>query len=133
MNALSFWQGRAGLRWWISGVGSLGTVLNYLARSSLSVAAPTLKAEFVMTPEQYGSVVMAYQGAYAVLQPVAGMVLDALRTRIGFTVFAVAWALANMSHAFATGWASFAVFPGLLGTAEAVAIPGAMKVVAEWF
>jgi ACS family hexuronate transporter-like MFS transporter len=31
-----------GLRWWMIALLSLGTVLNYLARSSLSVAAPTV-------------------------------------------------------------------------------------------
>lgn len=46
-------RGRRGaLRWWIIGVLALGTVLNYLARSTLSVAAPTLKIEFAMTTEQ---------------------------------------------------------------------------------
>jgi ACS family hexuronate transporter-like MFS transporter len=31
-----------GLRWWMIALLSLGTVMNYLARSSLSVAAPTV-------------------------------------------------------------------------------------------
>lgn len=32
------------LRWWIIGLVTMGTILNYLARSTLSVAAPTLQA-----------------------------------------------------------------------------------------
>jgi MFS transporter, ACS family, hexuronate transporter len=124
---------RPGLRWRIIAIVALGTVLNYLARSTLSVAAPTLKTEFSMTTEQYSWVVMAFQAAYTVMQPVAGSVLDWLGARIGFTVFAACWALANMAHAFAAGWAGLAVFRGMLGAAEAVAIPGGLKVVAEWF
>jgi len=31
---------KGNLRWWIIGLVTLGTILNYLARSSLSVAAP---------------------------------------------------------------------------------------------
>jgi ACS family hexuronate transporter-like MFS transporter len=38
---------RPTLRWWIIGLVTLGTTLNYLARSSLSVAAPTLKPNLV--------------------------------------------------------------------------------------
>jgi sugar phosphate permease len=38
------------LRWWIIGLITLGTILNYLARSTLSVAAPTLKSEFGIRP-----------------------------------------------------------------------------------
>lgn len=121
------------VRWWIIGLVTLGTILNYLARSSLSVAAPTLKETFGMTTEQYSYVVIAFQAAYTVMQPVAGSVLDAIGTRVGFALFAVGWALANMAHALGTGWHSLAFFRGLLGATEAAAIPGGLKVVAEWF
>ena len=121
------------LRWWIIGLVTLGTVLNYLARSTLSVAAPTLKTEFAMTTEDYSWVVLAFQGAYTVMQSVSGTILDALGTRIGFGLFAVGWALANMAHALATGWHSLAVFRGLLGATEAAAIPAGTKAVSEWF
>ena len=114
---------RGKLRWWIIGLVTLGTVLNYLARSTLSVAAPTLKAEFSMSTEDYSWVVLAFQLAYTVMQTVAGTVLDALGTRLGFAVFAVGWALANMAHALATGTWSLAAFRGLLGATEAAAIP----------
>jgi MFS transporter, ACS family, hexuronate transporter len=121
------------LRWWIIGLVTLGTVLNYLARSTLSVAAPTLKAEFSMSTEDYSWVVLAFQLAYTVMQTVAGTVLDVLGTRLGFAIFAVGWALANMAHALATGTWSLAAFRGLLGATEAAAIPAGSKAVSEWF
>lgn len=122
-----------GLRWWIIGLVTLGTVLNYLARSTLSVAAPTLQAEFSMTTEQYSWVVLAFQASYTVMQTVAGGVLDLLGNRLGFFLFALGWALANMAHAFATGWPSLAFFRSLLGATEAAAIPAGVKTVSEWF
>lgn len=82
-----FSPSRLALRWWIIGLVTLGTILNYLARSTLSVAAPTLKAEFGMTTQQYSWVVLAFQGSYTVMQSVAGAVLDALGTRLGFLLF----------------------------------------------
>lgn len=121
------------LRWWIIGLVTLGTILNYLARSTLSVAAPTLKTEFSMSTEEYSWVVLAFQASYTVMQTVAGSVLDALGTRLGFFLFAVGWGLANMAHAFATGWPSLAFFRGLLGATEAAAIPAGAKTVSEWF
>lgn len=121
------------LRWWIIGLLTLGTVLNYLARATLSVAAPTLTAQFRMTTEQYSWVVLAFQASYTVMQTVAGAVLDALGTRLGFFLFALGWALANMAHALATGTFSLAFFRGLLGASEAAAIPAGSKTVAEWF
>jgi len=124
---------RGKLRWWIIGLVTLGTVLNYLARSTLSVAAPTLKAEFHMDTEQYSWVVLAFQATYTIMQTVAGTVLDALGTRLGFFIFAVGWALANMAHGLATGWQSLAAFRALLGATEAAAIPAGAKAVSEWF
>jgi MFS transporter, ACS family, hexuronate transporter len=121
------------LRWWIIGLVTLGTILNYLARSTLSVAAPTLKEEFSLSTEEYSWVVVAFQASYTVMQSVAGGILDALGTRLGFFLFAIGWALANMAHAFATGWPSLAFFRGLLGATEAAAIPAGTKVVSEWF
>lgn len=121
------------LRWWIIALITLGTILNYLARSTLSVAAPTLKTEFAMTTEQYSWVVLAFQASYTVMQTVAGAVLDALGTRLGFFLFAVGWALSNMAHALSTGWMSLAFFRSLLGASEAAAIPAGTKTVAQWF
>lgn len=121
------------LRWWIIGLVTLGTILNYLARSTLSVAAPTLQAEFDMSTEEYSWVVLAFQATYTIMQTVAGGVLDALGTRLGFFLFAIGWALANMAHALATGWPSLAFFRGLLGATEAAAIPAGAKTVSEWF
>ena len=121
------------LRWWIISLVTLGTVLNYLARSSLSVAAPTLKTNFQMTTQEYSWVVAAFQGAYTIAQPLAGLALDWMGLRLGFALFAIGWSAANCCHAFATGWPSFAFFRGLLGLTEAAAIPAGIKVVGEWF
>jgi len=115
------------------GLVTLGTILNYLARSTLSVAAPTLQTEFAMSTEEYSWVVLAFQASYTVMQTVAGSVLDALGTRLGFFLFAIGWALSNMAHALATGWPSLALFRGLLGATEAAAIPAGAKAVSEWF
>ncbi|MDE1916724.1 MAG: MFS transporter [Sphingomonadales bacterium] len=120
-------------RWWVVGLIALGTVFNYLARSTLATVAPTLKQQFAMTTEQYSFIVMAFQAAYTVAQPIAGQCLDLLGTRLGMALFAGAWALANMGHALASSWQGLALARAALGGAEASAMPGGLKVVAEWF
>jgi ACS family hexuronate transporter-like MFS transporter len=67
------------------------------------------------------------------MQPVAGFVLDAIGTKIGFAVFALAWSLACACAAMATGWQSMAFFRGLLGLTEAAGIPAGVKATTEWF
>ena len=39
------------LRWWIIGLVMLGTSVNYLARSSLGAAAPTLSKDMSLTTQ----------------------------------------------------------------------------------
>ena len=111
------------LRWWIVALICLGTIANYLARnSSMSISTA-----------QYSYVVMAFQLAYTVMQPIAGYIVDRFGLRAGFAFFGVAWSAANMLHALAGGWISLAFFRGLLGLSEAAAIPSGMKAIAEWF
>lgn len=122
-----------GLRWWIVGLVMLGTILNYLSRSSLSVAAPTLSDKLHMTTQQYSYAVAAFQGAYTVMQPIAGYILDSVGIKIGFAVFAIAWSISNMLHGFANGWLSLAFFRSLLGMTEAAVFPASLKTISEWF
>ena len=121
------------LRWWIVGLICVGTIANYLARNSLGVLAPQLKATFAMSTQQYSYVVGAFQLAYTVMQPVAGYIVDHFGLRAGFAFFGVAWSAANMLSALAGGWLSLAFFRALLGMSEAAAIPSGMKAIAEWF
>ncbi|MEY2926851.1 MAG: hypothetical protein RL367_1328 [Pseudomonadota bacterium] len=121
------------LRWWIIALVTLGTILNYLARSTFAVAAPTLMKTFSMSTEDYSHVALAFQASYTVMLSVAGATLDILGTRLGMTIFAIGWALANMAHGFATGLFSLGVFRSLLGMTEAAAIPAGSKAVSEWF
>ena len=122
-----------GLRWWIIGLVAMDTAINYLARSSLSVAASTLFTELHITEQQYSWVIMSFQMAYTVAQSFCGYILDSIGLRIGFFIFALAWSFANMAHALAFNWQSLACFRGLLGLSEAAAIPAGIKTASEWF
>src|SRR5262249_58411268 len=121
------------LRWWIVVLICLGTIANYLARNSLGVLAPQLKVTFSMSTEQYSYVVGAFQVAYTIMQPIAGFIVDHIGLRTGFALFAVAWSAFSMLHASASSWLGLAAFRGLLGLAEAAAVPSGIKAIAEWF
>lgn len=111
----------------------VGTIINYIARNSLGVLAPQLKADLAITTEQYSYIVGAFQLAYTLMQPIGGMLIDKIGLTAGFALFALAWSLANMAHGAARGWLSLAAFRGMLGMAEAAAIPAGMKTIGEWF
>jgi ACS family hexuronate transporter-like MFS transporter len=121
-----------GLRWWIIGLIMLGSCINYLARSTLSVAAPTILEDLKITEKEYSWIVGAFQGAI-MLQPLCGYIMDVIGLRFGFGLFAIAWSLVNMAHGLAHSWQGFAFLRGLLGFNEGSANPAGMKATAEWF
>ena len=122
-----------GIRWWMVTLVTLGLIVNYLARNTLSVAAPTMMSELKMSTQEYSYIVVAWQICYALMQPVAGFILDMVGTKIGFGIFALAWSLICAAAALATGWQSLALFRGLLGITESAGIPGGVKAATEWF
>ena len=119
-------------RWGIIFLVMLGTIINYLTRSALSVAAPTMMTSLHMTEKNYGVITSIFQFGI-MLQPIAGYILDIVKLKLGLALFAVAWGLITMAHALAGNWQGLAFLRGLQGFAEGIAQPGGLKVVAEWF
>src|SRR5256885_1732543 len=102
-------------------------VLNYLSRSILGVAAPTIMAEQHISTAQYSWITGAFQ-ITIMLQPVSGFVLDLIGLKVGFALFAGAWSLLTMAHVLATGWPTFAGLRGMLGFVEGAAQPARARV-----
>src|SRR5438067_5886853 len=121
------------LRWSMITLAFFATVINYLDRQTLSVAAPFLREEFHMSNEVYSRVVTAFLLAYTIMNGVSGPMIDRLGTRLGYGLCVLWWSLAAMLHALARGAFSLGAFRFLLGIGEAGNWPGAVKVVAEWF
>jgi ACS family hexuronate transporter-like MFS transporter len=114
------------------GLIMLGSVINYLTRSTLAVAAPKVLQDLHITEKEYSYILGAFQGAI-MAQPVCGYVMDVLGLKIGFAIFAISWSIVNMFHALANSWPVLAFLRGLLGFAEGSANPAGMKATAEWF
>jgi MFS transporter, ACS family, hexuronate transporter len=121
-----------GVRWWMIFLVMLGGVLNYLTRSTLAVAAPTIMAQLHITTQQYSWITGAFQGTI-MLQPICGYVLDVIGLKWGMAIFATAWSLACMAHGLANSWQGFAWLRGAMGFAEGTANPAGMKATSEWF
>lgn len=121
-----------GVRWWMMGLVMLGSIVNYLTRSTLAVAAPTVLQDLHIGSREYSWIVGAFQGAI-MLQPICGYVLDVLGLKRGFAIFAAIWSVVSMAHGLAHSWQALAGLRGLLGLAEGSANPAGMKATAEWF
>jgi ACS family hexuronate transporter-like MFS transporter len=111
----------------------LATVINYLDRQTLSVAAPVLREEFGMSNQDYSRVVFAFLLAYTIGNGFSGTIIDRLGTRAGYALSIAVWSAAAMLHALANSPAFLAGSRFLLGIGEAGNWPAGVRVVAEWF
>jgi ACS family hexuronate transporter-like MFS transporter len=121
-----------GLRWWMMGLLMLGSVINYLTRATLAVAAPSVLKDLDITTQQYSWILSAFQFAI-MLQPLCGYVMDSIGLKIGFAIFAIAWSFISMAHGLAASWQTLFGLRALLGFAEGSANPAGMKATSEWF
>jgi len=121
------------LRWRMISLAFWATVINYLDRQALSVAAPALREQFHMSNLDYSHVLTAFLLAYTIMNGISGPLIDRLGTRLGYGLCVAWWSVAAVLHAFARGTLSLGAFRFLLGMGEAGNWPAAVKVVAEWF
>jgi ACS family hexuronate transporter-like MFS transporter len=121
------------LRWVMIGLAFLATLINYLDRQTLSVAAPLLRDEFQISNVGYSRIVFAFMLAYTVMNGASGPLLDRLGTRVGYALCMLWWSAAAFLHAFSMGIWSLATYRFLLGMGEAGNWPAAVKLVSEWF
>ena len=121
-----------GLRWWMMGLLMVGSTVNYLTRSTLSVASATILKDLHIGEQQYSWIVSAFQFAI-MLQPICGYVMDTLGLKFGFALFATAWSFICMAHGFVGSWQALFGLRALLGFAEGSANPAGMKATSEWF
>ncbi|MFZ0743531.1 MAG: MFS transporter, partial [Terracidiphilus sp.] len=121
------------LRWTMIALAFFATLINYLDRQALSVAAPILRAQFHLSNIDYSRILFAFMLAYTIMNGFSGLLIDRLGTRAGYALFVGWWSLCALLHAFARGALSLGVFRFLLGMGEAGNWPAAVRVVAEWF
>ena len=109
------------------------TVINYLDRQTLSVAAPVLRDQFHLSNTDYSRILFAFLLAYTIMNGLSGPIIDRLGTRIGYAACMAWWSAAALLHGLARGPLSLGAFRFLLGIGEAGNWPAGVKVVGEWF
>jgi ACS family D-galactonate transporter-like MFS transporter len=119
-------------RWVIIWLAFAGLSINYLDRSSLSVALPFMGADFKLSATQQGLIFAAFFWAYDFCQLAAGWYVDKVGPRKSFTLAAVWWSVFTMVTAFAQNFWSLFGARFLLGVGESPAPSTAGKVVV-WF
>ena len=124
---------KTNFRWVIITMLFFSTTIIYFDRVILGILAPYLTSEIGWNEKQYGYVVFAFQLSYAIGPFIVGYIIDRLGTRWGFSIAAIIWSLASLSHGAARSWLGFAFARLGLGIGQAANFPASIKTVAEWF
>ena len=125
--------GIRGLRWWMTGLVFLATMINFLDRLTVAVLAPVITTQLGLTNLQFASISTWFLVGYTLSQGLSGGLYDKIGTKRGFTFSILVWSTAAAAHAFARGLTSLSCLRFVLGIGEAGNWPGAAKVIAEWF
>ncbi len=123
-------QGKAGVRsWLIIGLLNLGAIIAYVYRSNLAVALTDVhfKTFFHITDQGAGALNSAFFWSYAFLQIPAGWLVDRWGVKYPFAIGFLFWSVISASIALAVSfWQVFSLL-FLLGVAESVLTPAAMR------
>jgi len=124
---------RTKARWLMLGLVFIGTIINYLDRTNMSVVAPLITKEFAVSPIAMGVLFSAFSWAFAVSTLPGGYLLDRFGTKMTYGVCLAGWSLLTVAQSFVGGFnALFGLRLGV-GLAEAPAFPANNKVATAWF
>ena len=124
---------RSRTRFGILALISVGTMINYLDRTVLGIAAPTLRADLGIDAAVMGLVFSAFAWTYAASQIPGGVFLDRFGSKLTYFLSVTFWSLFTLLQAFSTGLYSLLVFRLGLGVAEAPCFPANSRIVGTWF
>lgn len=122
-----------GRRWIIVALVFFAIMLNYVDRQILALLKPTLEAEFRWSDADYANMISGFQFAAAVAFLGTGWFIDRVGLRWGFALGVGIWSLAGMAHAFVSTVTGFVTSRVVLGAAESIGTPAAVKTAATYF
>jgi ACS family D-galactonate transporter-like MFS transporter len=125
---------RTRVRWFpILALVAVGTAINYLDRTVLGIAAPSLSHDLALTPTQMGLVFSAFSWSYAALQIPGGIFLDRFGTRFTYFISIGLWSFFTGLMGVVNSFAGLIVTRLGIGAFEAPCFPANSRVLATWF
>ncbi|MGN8025502.1 MFS transporter [Microbacterium sp. 22242] len=121
------------VRWSIGILLFFAVLINYIDRSSMSVAEHGMQTEFGLTPGEMGIILGSFGWSYALMQIPMGMLLDKIGIKWVMRAATTLWAISCFLTAMVSGMGLLLIARLILGFAEAPIFPGAMKVTGYWF
>jgi len=120
-------------RWLCLGVLFLSAFLAFSTRLAPAVALPDLHVTFGLTAAELSLLTAVYLWPFAVMQPVAGVLIDRLGPRRSVAVFLLVASLGQLLFAMAPSFALALVGRACTGIGASILYVAAAKIMAQWF
>jgi sugar phosphate permease len=107
--------------------------LNYLDRSTLSIANPLIRQELGLSIADMGLLLSAFLWAYAFAQLPGGALVDRVGPHRLLGAGLALWSIAQAAAGFVTSFWQFSIARIFLGLGEAPMFSSAVRVVRDWY
>lgn len=124
---------RSKARYRILGLLAVGTMINYLDRTVLGIAAPQLTRELGINAAMMGLLFSVFSWSYVASQIPGGLFLDRFGSKVTYFLSMTFWSLFTLAQGLVHGIAPLFAFRLGLGVAESPCFPTNSRVVATWF
>jgi MFS transporter, ACS family, D-galactonate transporter len=112
---------------------AVGTMINYLDRTVLGIAAPFLTKDLGLTAAKMGLVFSAFSWSYALLQIPGGIFLDRFGTRLTYFIAVVCWSGCTALMGAVRTLNVLVLTRVGVGIFEAPCFPANSRILATWF
>jgi MFS transporter, ACS family, D-galactonate transporter len=121
-------------RWFpVLALVAVATMVNYLDRTVLGIAAPYLTRELGLTAASLGIVFSAFSWSYALLQIPGGIFLDRFGTRTTYSLALTLWSAFTALMGLVQGLPGLVLTRIGVGVFEAPCFPANSRILATWF
>jgi MFS transporter, ACS family, D-galactonate transporter len=132
-NAAATGARRSKVRYRILALLAVGTMINYLDRTVLGIAAPQLTKELGINAALMGLMFSVFSWSYVASQIPGGLFLDRFGSKVTYFLSMTFWSLCTLAQGLVHGIAPLFAFRLGLGVAESPCFPTNSRVVATWF
>jgi sugar phosphate permease len=109
-------------------------LLNYMDRQMLSTMQEAMKVDIteLNRAEAFGALMAVFLWVYGIVSPFAGLVADKVNRKWLVIGSLFVWSAVTMLMGFATSFNQLYILRGLMGISEALYIPSALSLLADW-
>jgi MFS transporter, ACS family, D-galactonate transporter len=119
-------------RWFIVALLFVTTVINYVDRSSISIAGPAIREDLHLDSVELGLIFSAFAWAYSPLQIPGSLLVDRIGPRVLYPAVVFVWSCFATLTGLASGFVQVFLCRLALGACEAPSFPMNNRVVTSW-